>query len=524
MITPEDIADKSNEELKALLLEQASMTQDKENIIQVKEKQIKFLNQRLNHLLQSQYGRKSEKYDHSQQCLLFDEANVDDAEEAKIAEAESEIAVAAHARKPRGRKPLPKNLPRVRIEHDLPEEDKTCACGCQLTKIGEDCSEQLDIIPAKVQVIEHVRFKYACKGCEETIKRSPLPPQPIPKSIASPGLLAHVLVSKYKDHLPLYRQEQIFQRMGVDIPRNTLSHWVIRCGNLLAPLTAELQKIICYYDIAFADETTVQVLKEKDQAPHNKSYMWLFAGGPLNQRSFVYEYHPSRAHDIPKDFLSSFNGYLHSDGYQAYQTLFKTQPIVGVACWMHARRRFMDIVKTIKGNKTGLCHWAVALIAKLYKVETEAKNMPPDKRKAWRDKNAKPLLEKMKAWLDKKINTTAPDSPIGKAISYCLKYWEGLTCYLEDGRLEIDNGISERAIKPFAVGRKNWLFSDSPSGATAGAVIYSLIETCKAHKIEPYHYLRYVLEKIPACQSNSDYSQLLPFNIDRNELVTTSAP
>ncbi len=512
MMTDEDIADKSNEELRALLLQQARELQNQ-------KAEIKCLHERINQLLQSQYGRQSEKYDYSQQYSLFDEATVEPNEEEKIIEAESDITVAAHTRKTRGRKPLPKDLPRVRVEHDLPEAERTCQCGCQLTKIGEDCSEQLDIIPAKVQVIVHARLKYACKSCEETIKRSPMPPQPIAKSIASPGLLAHVLVSKFKDHLPLYRQEQIFQRMGVDIPRNTLSYWVIRCGDLLSPLIIEMQKIICDYDIAFADETTIQVLKEKDRLPSSKSYMWVFSGGPPEKRSFVYEYHPSRAHDIPRDFFKDFSGYLHTDGYQAYQTLFKTQPIQGVACWMHARRKFMDIVKTIKGNKTGLCHWAVSLIAKLYRVETETKNMMPDERKAYRDEHASPLLKKMKAWLDKKIHTTAPDSPIGKAIAYCLKYWDGLTCYLNDGRLEIDNGASERAIKPFAIGRKNWMFSDTPNGAAAGAVIYSLIETCKAHDIEPYQYFRYILKKIPSCSTEEESRQLLPFNIDRNELT-----
>ena len=513
MFTLSDIAEKSNQELQQLLLNTSKE-------LSQKAQEITLLRQRLNQLLQNQYGRKSEKLDYSLQDHLFDEADLSECHQEDVVAAEEQITVPAHTRQ-RGRKPLPKELPRIRVDHDLREAEKHCHCGCQLTQIGEDISEQLDIIPAQVRVIQHVRLKYACKGCEETIKRAKAPNLPIPKSIASPGLLSHIIVSKFKDHLPLYRQEHMFQRMGVDIPRHTLSYWIIRCGELLKPLVRELRKIICQYDVAFADETTVQVLKEKNRPASTKSYMWLFAGGPPEKKCFIYEYNPSRSHEIAKDFFAEFSGYLHCDGYPGYQTLFNVMPINGVHCWMHARRKFMDIIKTIKGNKTGLCHWAVAQIAKLYQIEAEAKanKLTPQQRKQLRLTKAKPILDTIKAWLDKKIATTPPSFAIGKAIAYCVKFWPALIRYLEDGRLEIDNGLSERAIRPFTIGRKNWVFCDTPNGAHAAAVIYSLVETCKTHDIEPYAYFRYVLSNIARCETPQDYQTLLPFHLRPEQLI-----
>lgn len=520
MLMPSDIANKSREELQQLLLEMSQSLCEKNNELKQTLQEITLLRQRLNQLLQNQYGRRSEKLEFTLQGQLFDEAAIDESSTEAVARAEETITAPTHTRK-RGRKSLPKELARIRIEHDLPVHEKHCDCGCELTKIGEDISEQLDIIPAQVRVIQHVRYKYACKGCEDTVKRAKAPALPIQKSIASPGLLSHVLVSKFKDHLPLYRQEQIFQRMGVDIVRHTLSYWVIRCGELLKPLVVELSKIINGYDIAFADETTLQVLKEKNRPASSKSYMWLFAGGGLEKRCFVYQYHSSRSHKIAADFFTEFSGYLHSDGYQAYQTLFNAKPIVGVHCWMHARRKFMDIIKTMKGNKTGLCHWVVAQIAKLYQIEAEAKThkLLPAERKQLRLEKATPLLDKIKVWLDEKLVTAPSSFPIGKAIAYCIKFWPALTRYLEDDRLEIDNGLSERAIRPFTIGRKNWIFCDTPNGAHAAAIIYSLIETCKAHHIEPYAYFRFVLSNIHGCQTPVDYQQLLPFNIQTEQLI-----
>lgn len=515
MLTQECLSKKSSTEIANLILDLQRKLAEKEICIQKKNAEIELLRHQLNVTLQNKYGCKSDKVDPSRQFQLFNEAETQNLESNEIVKAEESISIASHTRQKSGRKPLPSELPRVRQEYDLLESEKTCSCGCALIRIGEDVSEQLEFIPAKVQVIQHVKFKYACKACEETIRSAKSPLLPIPKSIASPGLLAHILVSKFKDHLPLYRQELILQRMKVDIPRNTLAHWIISCSIILKPLMDWMQKIQISYDIGYSDETTVQVLKEEGRKPENKSYMWLFIGGSPEERSIVYQYHSTRAQTVPKEYWKDFNGYLHCDGYAAYLALFSSAPIQGVHCWAHARRKFVDIIKANKTKNEGLCHWAVAQIAKLYKIEHEVKELSllPHEIKKLRQEKSKPLLDEMKQWLDKNIHRTLPQAPIGQAIAYCLKYWGNLERYIEDGRLDIDNNLSERAIKHFATGRKNWIFADTPRGAEASAIIFSLIETCKYHQVEPYLYLKTVLEKIPYCKTEEEYRQLLPFHI-----------
>lgn len=464
------------------------------------------------------YGRKSEKTpDGAKQLDLFNEAEC--AENTKEVEAvEEEITIPAHKRKKSGRKPLPKDLPRVQVIHDLDEQDKVCACGCSLTKIAEEKTEQLDIIPAKIRVIENIKYKYACKGCEDTIKTATPPMAPIPKSIATPGLLSHVLIAKFKDHLPLYRQENIFNRMGVDIARNTLSNWVIKSGDILQPIYDLLQADICSYDIAYADETRVQVLKEPDRNASSQSYMWCFIGGPPDKRSIIYHYDPGRSHVVIEEVMKSFSGSLHCDGYSGYDCYAQDRDVVLIGCWMHARRRFAEIVKLTKSE--GLAHKALELISKLYKVEKHIKSQGycVSEIHAYRLKHAKKVLDKFKYFLDSNYPKVLPKSPIGKAIYYCLNQWPKLVGYLADGRLEIDNGFSERQIKPFVIGRKNWLFNNSISGVRASQVIYSIIETCCAHKLEPYGYLRYLLTELPRITEPTEIQELLPWNIVQDTL------
>lgn len=484
----------------------ADLNQAQESNIQ----EIAKLRQQVNALLQERYGKKSEKGINPRQGLLFDEAKVGDL--STIQEVDQEISVTSFTRKKPGRRPLPQDLPREERVYDLNEAEKICPCGCALSEIGSDKSEQLDIIPAQVKVIVHVRKKYACKGCEEVIKTARLPEQPIPKSIASAGLLSHVLVSKYADHLPLYRQERIFQRMGIDIPRSTLSYWVIQSGALLAPLVQRLQSIIQDGDIAYADETTVQVLKELNRKAESQSYMWFFAGGEASQRCTVYEYHPMRGGAVAKAFFKDYTGYLHCDGYAGYDDLFCKGNIMGVGCWAHARRYFVKAQQQAK-NVQGFYDQALKEIQKLYALEKLAKEQfySPEKLHALRQEKAKPLLTALRETLERHAPQAPPDSPIGKAINYTLKQWPKLIRYLDDPRLEIDNNFSERAMKDFAIGRKNWLFSDNPEGAKAGAIIYSLIQTCKIHCVEPYAYLKYVLAEIPTTL-NKNIDTLLPFN------------
>ena len=461
-----------------------------------------------------QFGNKSEKIPH-EQLGIFNEAELPK-NIKPIVEADAEIHIASHTRKKSpGRKPLPASLPREQRIYDLSDEEKICSCGNELTHIKDEKCEQLEIIPAKVYVIEHLRKKYACKHCEETIVTATMPAQPIPRSIASAGLLSHVLVSKFQDHLPLHRQEKMLRRIGVDIPRSTLCLWVNRSAQLLKPMLALIHKNILEYDVAYADETTTQVLKDPNKGVHSKKYMWVFAGGPPDKFAFYYHYHHSRSHDVPLNFFEGYQGYIHCDGYSGYDALSGKSPDITLSgCMYHARRKFAEILKITKATE-GVAYDVLQFIARLAKIEEDIRTLSADEKYKIRLEKAEPILKAMHDYLNLAYPRVVPKSPLGTAVSYTLNQWPKLLTYLKDGRLENNNNRTERAIKPFAIGRKGWLFSDSVAGAEAGAAIFSLIETCKYHGIEAYDWLRYVLEKMPSCQSNEEIEALLPFNIDR---------
>lgn len=526
MKTPLSYAKKSKEELLQYIEQQVQqINQQSEQINQQAEqinqhkKQITFLEEYIKAQQLRQFGNKSEK-NSPDQLQFFDEARVVEDEE-KLLAAEEEIQVASFTRKKSpGRKALPADLPRVARIYDLEETEKVCACGCELTYIADEKSEQLEYIPARIFVIEHIKKKYACKQCEESIKTAKMPTLPIPRSIAASGLLSHILVSKFQDGLPLYRQEKILKRIGVDLPRATLCLWVLKCAALLKPLMKLLHDIILNYDIAYADETTCQVLKEPNKGIQSKKYMWLFAGGPPNQFTFYYQYHPSRSHDVALHFFEDFKGYLHCDGFSAYDALAeKKSGITLVGCLYHARRKFMEVVK-LAPNKEGVASHVIKLIAKLSVIEEEIKPLNDADKKRVRQEKARPLLDELHQYLSLNQPNIPPKSLLGQAVFYTLNQWPKLMTYLQDGRLENNNNRSERAIKPFVMGRKAWLFADSVEGAKAAAIIYSLIETCKHHHIEPYDWLRYVLQTIPSCQTLAEFEALLPFNINKNLLMT----
>ncbi|MBA2653558.1 MAG: IS66 family transposase [Gammaproteobacteria bacterium] len=488
------------------------------DLLKRQSEQIKTLTEYLALARQRQFGTKSEKFN-ANQLNFFDEAVLPKNPEI-ILQAEDEICVASFVRKKSpGRKALPSDLPRETIVYDLPEEEKICTCGCALTHIFDDKSEQLEIIQPKIYVIQHVRKKYACRECEETIKTAPYPKQPIPRSIAAPGLLSHVLVSKFQDHLPLYRQEQILRRIGVDIPRATLSLWVIRCAELLKPLTKFLHKYIMSYDVAYSDETTLQVLKEPNKTVQSKKYMWLFAGGSPDKFAFYYHYHPDRSHTVPKEFFADYKGYLHCDGFPGYETLAtKNNNITLSGCMYHARRKFVEVAKLSK-NKDSVSMTVVNYIGQLSKIEEEIKELTAEKKLAEREEKAKPVLDELYEYLVNKAPYIPPKSSLGQAVSYTLNQWPKLLIYLKDGRLENNNNRMERAIKPFVIGRKGWLFADSVAGANAASIIYSFVETCKWHGIEPYDWFKYVLKTLPLCSEHDDLELLLPFNIDKKLLL-----
>jgi len=496
-----------------------------EKEVQQYQADIKILTEQVAFFRDKLFGRKSEKlsYDlNPPQLLLFDEP--EDIEP----DTEEETDVPAHKRKKRGRRPLPKGLPRVDVIHDLTEEELICGCGCQQSCIGEETSEQLDIIPAKIQVIRHIRLKYACKNCEGVeseggaVVIAPAPKQLIPKSIATPGLVAYILTSKFIDHLPFYRQEGQFKRIGVDLSRATMANWAIKVAELCRILLSLLQTELLSGPLIQIDETTVQVLKEPGRKNTTKSYMWVFRGGLPDKPTIIFQYHPTRSGQVPFDYLRDYEGNIQTDGYIGYKALGQRKGIIHLGCWAHARRKFIEVLNAAKNiknrkSKTGSADIALSYIRKLYAIEKRSKalNHTPEQIYMERQEKARPILDEFKIWLDKRLLQTPAKGLLGKAIAYTLNEWDKLIRYLDDGRLSPDNNLAENAIRPFVVGRKNWLFSGSPKGAEASAALYSLIETAKANGLEPYFYLRCLFEKLPDAQTTDDYRALLPQYIDR---------
>ena len=502
--------------LKSLVADQLVRNEQLTTENQHYKAQVLTLTEQLNLALARRYAASSEKLS-PDQIRLFDEA---EAEAQAAAPTEDEtITVPAHTRRKRGRKPLPEALPRVEVIHELPDNERVCPHdGHPLTEIGAVTSEQLDIIPAKIQVIRHIRKQYACR-CGQCIKTAALPPQPIPKSLASPGLLAHITVSKYQDALPLYRQEGILQRIGVDLPRATLANWMIQAGTLIQPVINLLRDRLLAYDILQMDETTVQVLKEPGRAAQSKSYLWLQRGGPPEQPVVLYDYDPGRDAEVPKRLLAGFTGYLQTDGYDGYNAVVAVNGLVHVGCIAHARRKFDEAVKA-QGKKlpAGKAHRGLALIRNLYRVEKQARKLTPADRYAHRERHARPLLDELRCWLDEALPQVPPSSATGKALNYLHNEWDKLVRYLEDGRLEIDNNGAENAIRPFVLGRKNWLFSDSVKGVKGSANLYSLIETAKANGLEPYVYLRHLFTELPKAQTVEAIEALLPGNLSKDQI------
>ena len=522
---PDDV-----EALKAIIVRQAAEGAQKEAQIERYKAQLTTLQQQLNLLLAKRFGPSSEKVP-ADQLRLFNEAEAEAEHcEAHVCERdESAITVAAHTRGKRGRKPLPAELPRVDIVHDLPEEKKVCAHdGHRLVEIGAETSEQLDIVPAQVRVLRHIRKKYACPCCEQGVTTAPLPAQPIPKSIASPGLLAHIAVAKYQDALPLYRQEQILKRIGVELPRASLAGWMIKAGQLIQPLINLMHERLLDYDIVHMDETTVQVLKEPGKAAQSTSYIWVQRGGPPEHPLILYDYDPSRSQAVPKRLLEGYRGYLQTDGYEGYNGVCREQEIVPIGCWAHARRKFDEALKAqgTKGKpKAGRALMGLNFIQRLYRIEKAVQDGSAEQRYEARQQQARPVLDALRDWLEKSLPGVPPSTATGKALGYLHTQWDKLIGYLDDGRLPIDNNRTENAIRPFVLGRKNWLFSDTVHGAKASANLYSLVETAKANGLEPYRYLRQVFKQLPRAQTVAEIEALLPGNVDPEKLpAATNQP
>ena len=462
------------------------------------------------------FGSSSEQV--SGQGRLFDEAEVlaeATTEAQNIAPLPPESARPEGKDKPaRGKRgPLPAELKRVEIVHDVPEAERTCPCGTPMVLIGQDISEQLDIVPMQVRVLRHIRMRYGCPSSDHPPVTAPLPPQPLPKSNASPDFLAMMLTVKFVDGLPLTRFGKVLGRHGVPVPDQTLARWSIGSSHTLQPLHNLMRDTLFEGSVLHIDETVVQVLKEKDKKPTSNSYMWVQTGGPPDKPVVIFDYDPSRSGEVPVRLLQDYRGYLMTDGYDGYNKIAEAEGVERLACWAHVRRRFVDAVKVQPKGKRGHADEAVAMIGKLYRIERDHKDATDEARLLARQQLSVPVLAELHAWLDKMLSTVTPKSALGTALSYMRDYWSMLTRYTERGDLPIDNNRCENAIRPFVVGRRAWLFSDTPAGANASAVIYSLVETAKANGLEPYTWLRRVLRDLPAAKTVEDVEALLPWNL-----------
>jgi transposase len=470
-----------------------------------------------------QFGVSSEQL--SGQARLFDEADVlaqstTDADdiaalppETPAADDESE-GKKVPGKSARGkRRPLPETLARIDVVHDVPEDQRHCPCGSPMVEIGQDVSEQLDIVPMQVRVLRHIRKRYGCPGSVHAPVTAALPPQPLPKSNASADFIAMLLVVKFIDGLPLARFEYVLDRHGMPVPRQTLARWVIGASRLLQPLHNLLRDTL--FDGAFVhmDETVVQVLKEEGKTPTSTSYMWVQTGGPPGQPVVLYDYDQGRSGAVPVRLLEGYRGYLMTDGYEGYNQLVRSGGIDHMTCWAHVRRRFVDAVRVQPKGRCGKADEAIALIGMLYRIERDCKDADNAGRLLTRQQHSVPALAALHAWMEKTLPGVTPKSALGTALAYLQKYWSRLIRYTERGDLPIDNNRCENAIRPFVVGRKAWLFSDTPAGAHASAVIYSLLQTAKANGVEPYLWLRYILRKLPAAKTVEDVEALLPWNV-----------
>ena len=490
------------------------------------DKKVSLYEEQLAWYRNKRYGRATEQLSASelQQIRLFDEIERS-ADSPLPVDSLPDEQPAAHAggarRRPR-RKPLPESLPRIERVIDIPDQDKRCACGHDLVRIGEDTSEKLDVIPPQVRVIRTVRPKYACHHCEGSgdeqrapVRIAPAPAALIPKALATEGLLAFIATAKFCDALPLYRQEQQFARLGVEMSRRTMSAWMIAAADACRPLMEALTARMRSGPTLQIDETTVQVLREPGRANTTRSYVWVARGGQMAAPVLVYRYEPSRAARVAAEIIGDYRGYVQTDGYEGYERPCSQPGIRHVGCWAHVRRGFKDAADALGkvSSRSGAALQALGYIAKLYRAESQLsayRAEAPERFVAERRARVEPVLGQMHQWLRDKSAQVVPQSALGKAVRFALGQWPKLIGYLEHAQLTPDTNACEQAIRPFVVGRKNWLFSGSPRGAAASAALYSLIETAKANGREPYWYLRELFEKLPHARTRADHEALLP--------------
>ena len=453
-------------------------------------------------LKRMKFAAQSERFNAEQRSLLEDEIDADLAAVAKEIEQLGTPAAAPQDKQQPKRQALPANLPRREIRHE--PESTTCRCGCQMKRIGEDVAEKLDYVPGVFSVERHVRGKWACAQCE-TITQAPVPAHVIDKGIPTAGLLAQVLVAKYADHLPLYRQETIFGRAGLAIARSTLAQWVGSCGVQLQPLVDAMRAEILNHSVLHADETPVQMLRPGAGKTH-RAYLWAYAPGVFEDtKAVVYDFCESRAGEHARTFLGDWKGSLICDDYAGYK-----QSIAGgiteAGCLAHSRRKFFDLHVA---NKSQVAESALQQIAKIYEIERELKNLDSEERQRIRQLRSAPIMDALHRWMLLTRQKITDGSATAKALDYSLKRWGALTRFVDDGRLPVDNNWIENQIRPIAIGRANWLFAGSLRAGKRAAAVMSLIQSARMNGHDPYAYLKDILTRLPTHKA-SRVGELLP--------------
>lgn len=477
-----------------------------------KDAENRILREKIRLLQFRQFGKSSERFSSDQQNIFPELATALIEEQVKTPEETETVEVKAHTKAKPGRRKLPAELPRREEIVDLPENEKICLTHqVSLKKIGEERSESLEHIPERFTVVVTVRPKYACDCCEETdIKIAPMPLKLIPKSIATPSLLTQIAISKFVDHLPLYRQETIYERAGVSLNRGTMAEWILRLGEAVIPIINLLIENLLEREYLSCDETPIRVLTDDGKRVKNLHYLWIRSRPPnFGKPIYLFEYASSRRASVAKEILNGFKGILQTDQYIAYSFADKQPDIVRVGCLAHIRRKFFEAQKAMT-EKQSISGRALALIKKLYRIEDEVVETPISERTLKRKEAAAPVLTELKEYLEENRRKVPPQSATGKAITYALNAWDSIIRIYDDYRVPLDNNLTENAIRPVAVGRKNYLFCHSAEGAAAAARIYSLIATAKANGLDLREYFTRLTSELPKAKTLADYEALLP--------------
>src|SRR5690625_362024 len=492
--------------LLATVSKQDKVLARKDHDLHLKETTIAKLNHEIALLRRFRFGKKSEQL-HGVQGSLLDEAVTADiaAIEQELNQLSSSPQTKAPTSAPK-RMALPPTLPRIDIHHE--PHDPTCSCGGQRQRIGEDVTEKLDYVPGVARVERHIRGKWACRQCD-TLVQAPMPPHVIDKGLATTGLLAHVLVATYADHLPLYRQQTIFERAGIKLAASTLAEWVGVCGVQLQPLVDALRQAVLKHTVLHADETPIQVLRPETGKKTHRAYLWAYAPGVFEDtQAVIYDFAPSRAGEHARAFLGDWRSELVVDDYGGYKKTVSQDGVTEIGCMAHARRKFFELHDA---HQSQLAAQALDYIGELYAIEREAKALDATERWRLRQERAKPIADRLHAWMLAQRSRVPDGSGTAKALDYSLKRWVALTRYLEDGAVPIDNNYLEQQIRPLAVGRKNWLFAGSERAGRRAAAVMSLIHSAKLNGHDPHAYLKDVLTRLPT-HPNSRIEELLPHN------------